>query len=105
MTVCFNKPEHVVDSNIARFINRYYNLKLNGEIRRKRKIIEIAKELFNFKKTRNLLFALLDFTALICKPGKPDCENCVLHKNCNYVSDKAPIFIEVSTHLKNVFVK
>jgi len=36
-TVCFNKPAPVVDSNIARFINRYFGLNLSGEIRRKRK--------------------------------------------------------------------
>lgn len=84
LTVCFNKPEYVVDSNIARFINRYYNLKLNGEIRRKKKIIELAKNLFNYKNTRNLLFALLDFTASICKPTKPACEICALNKKCKY---------------------
>jgi len=84
LIVCFNKPEHVVDSNIARFINRYFNLELRGEIRRKRKIIEIAKDLFNHKNTRDLLFALLDFTALICKPTKPECNGCVLNNKCKY---------------------
>ena len=85
LVVCFNKPEHVVDSNIARFINRYFNLELRGEIRRKKKIIKIAKDIFKHKNTQALLFALLDFTALICKPGIPDCSNCPLQKYCNFV--------------------
>lgn len=84
LTVCFKKPEYVIDSNIARFINRYYGLHLKGEIRRKRQIIEKARELFNYPDTRNLLFALLDFTALVCKPLRPLHENCVLRKTCKH---------------------
>ena len=84
LTVCFNKPEYVVDANIARFINRYHGLHLKGEIRRKREIIERAKKLFNYDSTRDLLFAVLDFTAIICKPLKPDHKNCVLSKSCRY---------------------
>jgi len=84
LTVCFNKPEYVIDSNIARFINRYWGLHLTGEIRRKKEILEIAKKIFSYSDTRNLLFALLDFTALICKPLNPDHENCVLKKTCVY---------------------
>ena len=36
LAVCYNSAEYVVDSNIARFINRYYGLGLTGEIRRKK---------------------------------------------------------------------
>lgn len=84
LTVCFNKPEYVIDANIARFINRYYGLHLKGEIRRKKEIINISKKLFNYSDTRNLLFALLDFAALICTPSKPEHERCPLSKNCHY---------------------
>lgn len=84
LTVCFNKPEFVIDSNIARFINRFYGLNQSGEIRRKKVIVEKAKELFNISQPRNFLFALLDFTALICKPRKPECEKCILNDTCNY---------------------
>ena len=84
LTVCFNKNEYVIDSNIARFINRYYGLQLEGEIRRKKVIKEKAVEIFNYKDTRNLLFAILDFTAQVCKPGKPLCEKCCLNLKCKY---------------------
>ena len=84
LTVCFNKPEYVIDANIARFINRYYGLHLKGEIRRKKEIIGIAKRLFNYSDARNLLFALHDFMALVCKPLKPLHANCVLRKTCKY---------------------
>jgi A/G-specific adenine glycosylase len=84
LTICFNKPEYVIDANIARFINRYYGLHLKGEIRRKKEIVNKSKELFNYSDTGNLLFALLDFTALICKPLKPDHDNCILRRTCKH---------------------
>jgi len=85
--VCFNTAEYVIDSNIARLINRYYNLKLTGEIRRKRIIIDKARRVFSYEDQKNLLFAILDFTALVCKPIKPQCPACVLRKSCKF-SDK-----------------
>jgi A/G-specific adenine glycosylase len=82
--VCFNKADYVIDSNIARFINRYYNLQLAGELRRKKIIIERAKRLFRVNDQRKFLFAILDFTAIICKPVKPSCSLCFLKKRCKY---------------------
>ena len=84
MTVCFNKPVPVVDSNIARFINRYFGLNLEGEMRRKREIMRIAKELFNCERPGEFLFALIDFTSLVCKPRNPECESCLLKSHCNF---------------------
>lgn len=82
LTVCFKKPEFVIDSNIARFINRYYDLELTGEIRRKKEIIEKAKLLFDCQQPDKLLFSILDFTALVCKPRKPECKKCCFWKIC-----------------------
>lgn len=84
LNICFNKPEYVIDSNIARFINRFYGLNLKGEIRRKRQIIDMAKELFNTKEPGTFLFAILDFTFKICSPRSPDCLNCILNGQCKY---------------------
>jgi len=83
-TVCFDKPAPVVDSNIARFINRYFGLNLSGEIRRKKKIVELSAKLFDYKNPGKLLFAIVDFTSLICKPIKPLCDKCPLRNKCNY---------------------
>jgi A/G-specific adenine glycosylase len=83
LTVCYKKSEYVIDSNIARFINRYYGLHLPGEIRRKKIIIEKAKEIFKCEAPDKLLFAILDFTSLVCKPRNPDCLNCCL-KGCAF---------------------
>ncbi len=88
LTVCFKKPEFVIDSNIARFINRYYGLELTGEIRRKKAIIEKAKILFNCKNPDKLLFSILDFTALVCKPRNPECSRCIFNDTCSFFNSK-----------------
>ena len=84
LTVVFNKKEWVVDSNIARFLNRFYGLNLSGEIRRKRELIEISKCLYQTTRSEHLTFALLDFTALVCKPIKPVCNSCIVKIKCKY---------------------
>ena len=90
MAVCFNNADYVIDSNIARFINRYAGLNLTGEIRRKKVIVEKAKKIFKVNDQRNFLFALLDFTAVICKPIVPLCNECPLRKKCKYSPSSSP---------------
>ena len=84
LTVVFNGKEWVIDSNIARFLNRFYGLNLSGELRRKRKIVEISKNIYQTTRSGQLTFALLDFTGLICKPIKPLCNSCIIRMKCNY---------------------
>ena len=86
LTVAFNKKEWAIDSNIARFVNRFYGLNLSGEIRRKREIIEISKSIYQTTKSGQLVFSLLDFTAIFCKPMKPVCNSCIIRMKCNYWS-------------------
>jgi len=84
MVVCFNKSYPVVDSNIARFLNRFFNLEHKGEIRRKKEIVGLSEYLFNSHKKAELLFALIDFCSLICKPISPLCLKCSLFQKCMY---------------------
>lgn len=84
LTVCFNKSEYVIDSNIARFINRFFGFQLTGEIRRKKKIIEAAKTLFSINEPGRFLFAILDFTFKICKARNPFCYSCILNSQCQF---------------------
>ena len=96
LTVCFNKPAPVVDSNIARFINRYFGLNLSGEIRRKKKIVGLSAKLFECENPGELLFAIVDFTSLMCKPGKPLCERCLLKNDCKYINGPSPDYMELN---------
>ena len=86
VTVCLNKAAPVVDSNIARFINRYWGLNLKGEIRRKKEIVNIAGELFRGENPGEILFSMVDFTSLLCKPRTPLCEQCPLKSMCSFLT-------------------
>jgi len=96
LTVCFNKPTPIADSNIARFINRYFDLNLSGEIRRKKKIVELSAKLFKYKNPGGLLFAIVDFTSSVCKPGKPLCDKCLLKNDCKYINGLSPDYMELN---------
>lgn len=85
--IAFNNPAPIVDSNIARFINRFFNLGLKGEIRRRKEIKNLAFEVFNFKDCKKLLFALIDFCNTTCRPQYPQCKFCVLRSECLFYKE------------------
>lgn len=84
LAVAFSRKTEVVDSNIARVLNRYYGFGLEGEIRRKREIVELSRQLFNSKIPRKVLFAIIDFSAIICTPQNPKHELCIVKQDCEF---------------------
>ena len=84
LAVSFSKKSPIVDSNIARVLNRYYGMDLEGEIRRNKKIVEKADELFSLCncELKELLFAIIDFSALVCTPLNPRHEICPFKEEC-----------------------
>lgn len=84
LAVSFSKKSPIVDSNIARVLNRYFGMDLEGEIRRNKKIVEKADDLFNQCncEPKELLFAIIDFSALVCTPLNPKHEICPFKDDC-----------------------
>jgi len=85
LSIAFGKREWLVDSNIVRIFRRYFGIKTSKEGRWDKHVIEMAKIYASGRNPRKANLAILDFTALICTPGKPGCEKCPLRRNCNYV--------------------
>ncbi len=88
LTVCYKIPHRVVDANIARFINRFFGLHLTGEIRRKKEVRDLADTLFDVDEPGKLLFAILDFSAAICRSRNPLHLECPLREKCKYYREK-----------------
>jgi len=84
LSIAYDKKEWIVDSNIVRLFRRYFGIKTSKEGRRDKHVIEIAKIYVSGKSSRKANLAILDFTALVCVPGKPECEKCPLRKRCHY---------------------
>jgi A/G-specific adenine glycosylase len=80
----FNQKIEIVDANVLRLFSRYYNIELNRDARRAPVSWEIARKLLprERKKAKPHNYGLLDFTAQICKVGRPRCEICPLNKIC-----------------------
>jgi len=88
LSIAYGRKEWIVDSNIVRLFRRYFGINTSKEGRRDRHVIEMARIYSSGRDPRKANLAILDFTALICTPRKPDCQKCPLKRNCHYVRSK-----------------
>jgi len=85
LSIAYGKNEWLVDSNIVRIFKRYFGIKTSKEGRRDKHVIEMAKIYASGKDPGRATMGILDITALVCKPRKPECERCPLRTHCHYV--------------------
>lgn len=78
LSIALNKPEWIVDSNIARFFVRYFGLATRSEARRDPVVIEISRRYSRCRNPRKANLALIDYSSLVCSPVSPVCINCRL---------------------------
>ena len=85
-----DKPTIAVDGNVKRVFARILNknvIKIDFE-----KFIQSnKKKLFNTKRNSDLVEALMEFGAIICKPKDPKCGICNLNKTCKYFNSSNKI--------------
>lgn len=83
---CFAFQKHVaiVDTNVARFLKRFYGCPgpLPSNPARSKFLITFQQRLLPKGKARSFQLALLDLTAKICRPTNPGCPLCPLRKFC-----------------------
>jgi A/G-specific adenine glycosylase len=85
LSIAYGKKEWIVDSNIVRLFRRYFGIKTSKEGRRDRHVIEIARMYASCKTPREANLAILDFSALVCKPFRPLCHTCPLREKCKSI--------------------
>ena len=95
-----DKPTIAVDGNVKRVFARILNkneTKIDFE-----KFIELnKKKLFSQKRNSDLVEALMEFGALVCKPKNPKCGICNLNKACKYLKSSNKIKNTKSKMIKN----
>ncbi|MCK0188765.1 A/G-specific adenine glycosylase [Arenibacter sp. F20364] len=82
-SICFNRPEAVVDGNVYRVLARYYGIDL--PINSSEGILyfkELAKEIMDTGNIRDYNQGIMEFGALQCTPKNPDCSRCPLQPAC-----------------------
>src|SRR5205807_9895280 len=83
----FGRKAVVVDSNVVRVISRLFDLDVTLDSgRRNANLLGLVAELMPENRVPDFNLALLDLSAMICKP-KPLCEICPLMKYCAFYSN------------------
>jgi A/G-specific adenine glycosylase len=84
LTFCHDKPQPLLDVNMARVIERFFGPRELSDIRYDPYLQNIAGNIIQHAKGKALNWAILDFSALLCKRQKPLCEKCPIVQFCNY---------------------
>lgn len=87
-SICFNRPEAVVDGNVYRVLSRYFGVEIPiDSTAGKRYFKELATELIDPEQPGEYNQAVMEFGATCCTPKKPNCEACVLSNSCMALRD------------------
>ena len=82
-SICYDEPVAVVDGNVYRVLARYYGIKTPTNIGKGiKEFKELATVVMNKKVPGDYNQAIMEFGALQCKPGVPDCSLCPLNESC-----------------------
>lgn len=86
MSFAFRQPFAVVDTNVARFLLRYFGLKLRltQNPARDRRLQRIADAVVPPDASRDFNLAVLDLCASHCKARQPECNTCPVRAQCAY---------------------
>ncbi len=83
-----NAPYPVVDGNVFRFLSRYLGIKEPIDTGKGKKLFtEVAENLMDKKKAGVFNQAIMEFGALQCIPGLPDCSLCPFSNACIALSE------------------
>lgn len=86
----YDQPEPLLDSGMARVIERVFGPRQLADIRYDPWLQTISRRLLRGATPRETNWALLDLAALVCTPAAPRCEVCPLAKQCLYAATNRP---------------
>lgn len=82
----YHLPAYIIDTNTIRIASRVSGEKITQAEHRSKKARRLLVHCFGDEDglSPDLNYALLDLTFSICKPSKPDCNDCPLSNCCQY---------------------
>lgn len=82
-SICFDRPEAVVDGNVYRVLSRYFGVDLpTNSSHGAAYFKDLAHKLMDVDNIRDYNQGLMEFGALQCVPKNPDCGICPLKEDC-----------------------
>jgi A/G-specific adenine glycosylase len=107
-SIAFNEKVAVVDGNVYRVLSRLFGI--NTEIQSaqaKKEFSKLMLSLMDNTSPGTFNQSVMEFGALYCVPGRPDCERCVFNNRCYaYTHDKVQNFpvVKAKTKKKKRFI-
>lgn len=79
------RAEPLIDTNMARVIERYFGPRNLADIRFDPYLQDVARRLVSDSDPAKVNWAVLDFAALVCLPRVPRCDVCPVKMGCKAV--------------------
>lgn len=80
-------PEPFVDVNMARVLERFFGPRTYFDVRDDPYLHTLARRVVDGEDSLQTNWAILDFSALVCRAKRPLCEGCPVRAKCNYFKD------------------
>lgn len=82
-SICYDRPEPVVDGNVYRVLARYNGVELAINSTEGVKYFKkLAREVMNVENIRDYNQGIMEFGAIQCTPKNPNCMECPLSESC-----------------------
>lgn len=82
----FGQPKAVIDTNVARILERFFGLQ-GGRVKSRCRILwQAAEQVAPKTKVGEWNLALFDFGAAVCTARNPKCTECPLRRQCQYLA-------------------
>jgi len=82
--VIFDQPSPLVDVNMSRVLERFFGPRKLADIRYDPYLQELSYKIVEHESAKEMNWAILDFSAAICKAKNPRHEDCPVNKRCSY---------------------
>lgn len=106
-SICFEKPQPVVDGNVFRVLARYFGVALPiNSTEGIRYFKQLARDVMNTGQIRDYNQGIMEFGAIQCTPKNPKCSSCPLNESCaalqNGTVESLPVKLK-KTKVRNRF--
>jgi len=82
-SIAFQRDVFTIDGNVKRVLSRLFAMRTSPELPEVRKRMgKIGLRLLPRGKAGEFNQALMELGALVCKPGRPDCDHCPVERSC-----------------------
>lgn len=79
-----NHRAALLDVNMSRVLSRFFSPQQFKDVRNDKIMQDLAYNVIDIKRCRDINWAILDFAALVCKSKNPLCTGCKLKSKCKY---------------------